>query len=215
MGPEGEPLDPEGRLDHAPQRLRLCLGGGGPDGPGAGQRRPATGDRPAGDPAEEPGSDRPGPGDGPLPLFGGHRPAGQAGRPVGDAAAVGRAPAGGGGPAALGHPVWRPGAVRSAAGPGPHGAARVCPAFEAGALPVRRGLHPRVPGPGDRGRGGPDGRPGGEGPVSVGGGRLRHPPDRPRPRTAHRRRPEPAVLLRAGALPPAGGQAGPGNDHRL
>ena len=122
---------------------------------------------------------------------------------------------GGGVRPAVGDPVRRPGAVRADPGGHPHGAGGVFQAVLPGALPVRRGGHPRVPGPGERRGDAPAGPQELSGGVSAGGGRRGHPGGVPIPRPAQRRRPQPAGLLRPGARPPDGGQAVPGNDHCL
>ena len=106
-----------------------------------------------------------------------------------------------------------PGAVRSDSGGEPHGAGGICPAVRPGALSVRCGLHPGVPGPGDLRRDAPVGPQAVPGGLSAGGGRRGHSGGGPLSRPAQRRRPEPVGLLWPGAGPPAGGQAVPGDDH--
>ena len=215
VGPEGGALDPEGGLDHAPPGVRPALAGGGHGPFAAPGRYPPPGGGAAGEAAPPRGAHRAGAGGGPLRLSGGHRSAGSPHRAQ-------RRPAGAGGTRpgrrvrpALGHPLRRPGAVRGYFGGGPHGAGRVRPALLPGALPVRRGGHPRVPGPPDGGGDAPAGPQALQGAVPAGGGRRVHPPGGPLAGAFERRRQEPAVLLRHGAGPLPDGQALPGEHHRV
>ena len=208
-------MDPEEGLGHAPRRLRGGLDEGGP-GPGeAVGPGPPSGGRASGASAEKHQPHRTGAGHCPLQFFGEDRPARAPGGAGGGAAPPGPARPGGGVPAAVVHPVRRPGAVRRPAGGRPHGAGRVRRPVPAGPLPVRRGDHPRLPGPGDGGGDHPPDGPPGAGALSPGGGRPVHPHGDPGPGAAVRRRPLSAGLLRPGAEPVRGGAAVPGDDHGL
>ena len=211
--PGGERLDGGAGLGEPPQRVRPALLRGGPGPAGPAQHAAASGGPAPGGPAEEPGQDGPGAGGRPLRLSGGGGGAGAAGPAHRGAEPPGTGRAGGGVCPALGDPLRRPGAVRPDPGGRPHGAGRVLQALCPGALPVRRGLHPRVPGPGECGRHAPPGPPGLPGGIPAGGGRRGHPRRRAVAGAAQRRRPEPAGLLRAGVGPPAVRQAVPGDDH--
>ncbi len=180
-------------------RPALLRRGTGPCWPGS--TRSASGSPDPGGPAEEPGQDGPGAGGRPLRLSGGGGGAGAAGPAHRELNRRGQA--------ALAEEyaqLWEilcGGLEQCAPDPGdaPMELDEFSKLFALVLSPVRRGLHPRVPGPGECGRHAPPGPPGLPGGVPAGGGRRGHPRRRAVAGAAQRRRPEPAGLLRAGAGP--------------
>ena len=138
-------------LDHAPRRLQPEVDGGGQGPSRRAERPPPPGGGAPGDPAEDRRGHHPLPVPGPLRLPGVHRGPGCPGGP-------GKAAAGGRGTGAfqgirpaMGDLLPCPGAVRRHGGGPGGGLLRLFPPAQIVVLPVHRGDHPRLPGPGGGG----------------------------------------------------------------